>query len=179
MTNAYDSPPPDVPEPETNDEKEVFAFFGLCSYSAQVLEGGLINLAVILHARGLSAVTREAVEQAFDRAERQTLGQLIADVRRKVDVPLDIESALNRTLDDRNYLAHRFFTTHDVDFRSATGRRAMIWELRDMTVSFQETNHVVEAMTLPLWARIGITKDLLERELKRMSEEAEAQDSSS
>ena len=55
-------------------------------------------------------------------------------------------------------------------------RRAMITELRDMTLRFQQTDRAVETMNLPLWPKIGITKDVLERELERMSAEAEAQE---
>lgn len=40
MTSEFDRPPPYVPEPEGTDMKEVYAFYGLCSYSAQVLERG-------------------------------------------------------------------------------------------------------------------------------------------
>jgi hypothetical protein len=179
MTGVFDRPPVKVPEPEGSDAKEVYAFFGLCAYFAQVLERGLINLAVILNARGITSVTRRAVEDAFDRAEHRTLGQLIADVRRKVDVPPDLESALNRALDDRNFLMHRFFAVHDTDFASTAGRRAMIAELAELTRGFQQTDGGVESMTLPLWAKIGITKEVLEREFQRMFADAEASDGSS
>jgi hypothetical protein len=35
-----------APEPENYSEKEVYAFFGLAAYSAQVLEKGLVNMVV-------------------------------------------------------------------------------------------------------------------------------------
>ena len=64
--------PHPVPEPEGTDAREVFAFFGLCAYRAQVLEQGVVNLVTVLHARGLTRVTRQAIENAFDTAERKT-----------------------------------------------------------------------------------------------------------
>jgi hypothetical protein len=124
---------PPVPEPEGADEKEVYAFFGLCSYYGQVLERGVINLAVVLQARGLTQVTGDDVVRAFSELENRTLGQLVRDVRCQIALSEDLEAALKDAVRDRNYLAHRFFANHDVDFCTSRGRHAMIAELRDLT----------------------------------------------
>jgi len=166
-----------IPEPESTDEKEVFAFFGLCSYCAQVLEGGLINLAVVLHSRGLTSVTWQEIEAAFERIERKTFGQLMNDVRRRVTVSAAIEAALEAALRDRNYLAHRFWATHDVDFGSNPGRKDMIEELRKVTARFQTADRLLEAITLPLWEDLGISQSMMESELAQMRAEAEQRDS--
>lgn len=47
----------EVPVPDYDDPKEVYAFFGLTFYWAQVLEQGLVNLAVALQAKGIPGVT--------------------------------------------------------------------------------------------------------------------------
>ena len=44
------------PEPEDTGQKEVYAFFGLCSYYAQVFKQGVVNLAVGLRVRGLTTL---------------------------------------------------------------------------------------------------------------------------
>ena len=119
-------------------------------------------------------MTSNALEDAFDLMERRTLGQLISDVRRRVHVPDELEKDLFEALKGRNHLAHRFFSTHDIDFGSSTGRSAMIEELRTMTVRFQKTDRALEAITLPLWESIGVTKQQMEQEIERMREEAES-----
>lgn len=179
MTMRFDRPRPEIPAPEGTDEKEVYAFFGLCSYYGQVLERGLINLAVVLNVRGATHVTRDDVVAAFERVEVKTLGQLIRDVKGVVSIPDELEAALSTALRDRNCLAHRFFATHDVDFCSNPGRRNMIEELRDMTARFQATDRLLDSITLPLWEKLGFTQAMMEREVAKMQSEADARELSS
>ncbi len=167
-----------IPEAENTGQKELYAFFGLCSYYAQVLEQGVVNLAVGLRVRGLTVLTAPNVSDAFDRADRETLGQLLHDVRRQVQIPGDTERWLGRALGDRNYLFHRFFVEHDVDFGSDPGRRQMIDELRGMTRRFQETDRLVDAIWIPLWESLGLSRELMEAEIERMRDEAERRDTS-
>ncbi len=167
-----------IPEAEDTSQKEVNAFFGLCSYYAQVLEQGVVNLAVGLCVRGLTALTAPKISDAFDRTDRKTLGQLLHDVRRQVQIPGDTERGLGQALGDRNYLFHRFFVEHDVDFGSDAGRREMINELRAMTRRFQETDRFVNAIWMPLWDNLGLTQELMDAEIQRMRDEAELRDAS-
>lgn len=179
MTTKFDRPRPEIPDPEGTDVKEVYAFFGLCSYYGQVLERGLINLAVVLNVRGATHVTGDDVVAAFERIEVKTLGQLIGDVRRMVPIPDELGAALSTALHDRNCLAHRFFTIRDVDFCSNPGRRNMIEELRDMTARFQATDRLLDSITLPLWEKLGFTQAMMESEVRKMLSEADARESSS
>ena len=111
--------------PAIPEREGTLTFFGLCSYCAQVLERGLINLAVVLHARGLTSLTSQEVEAAFERMERRTFGQLMNDVRGRVAVSAVIEATLEAALRHRNYRAHRFWVAHDIDFGSNPGRTAL------------------------------------------------------
>ena len=176
MTEHLSRSRPQIPEPEDSGPKEVYAFFGLCSYCGQVLEQGLINFAVVLQARGATRVTRSDVEAAFNSNEGKTLGQLIKDVKRLTPVSAALEAALSTSLKDRNYLAHRFFATHDVDFASDAGRSDMIRELREVTRRFQEADGMVDAISLPLWAALGLTEEMVEKELARVRAEASKRD---
>jgi len=177
MHAERDEPRP-IPEPEDTGDKEVFAFFGLCSYCAQVLEQGVVNWAVGLRAYGLTDLTGPAVSAAFDQADRRTLGQLLHDVRRRVEIRDDTEVRLGQALEDRNFLFHRFFVKHDVDFGSNSGRQEMIDELRAMTRRFQETDLRVTAVSIPLWETLGLTRELREAEIERMRDEARQKDGS-
>lgn len=102
-----------------------------------------------MHARGLTQLVADEVSAAVDRADRKTLGQLLNDVRREVNMPHETEAALQRALQDRNYLFHWFFVNHDVDFESNPGRRNMIAELRAMASRFQEIDRLVDAVWIP------------------------------
>lgn len=167
-----------IPEPKDAGHKEVYAFFGFCSYYAQVLEQGVVNLAVGLHGRGLTDLTGPAVTAAFDQADRRTLGQLLRDVRSRVQIHHETEAGLNQALRDRNFLFHRFFVRRDVDFGSNSGRQEMIDELRAMTRRFQDADRRVSAIWIPLWEALGFTRELMEAEVEKIRDEARHRDGS-
>lgn len=176
MRLSFDKNSPEVPEPEDSDPKEVYAFFGLCAFHAQVLEQGLINLVVGLKTRGLTQITEVDIIKAFDRMQRKTLGILLNDIRKRIDVPREIDDALSTALEDRNYLIHRFFVHHDVDFLSIPGCIDMIEELRKIDFRFQETDRLVDSITLPLWADLGITQEIIESEIETLMHDADLND---
>jgi hypothetical protein len=161
-----------IPEAEGSEAKEVFAFFGLCSYSAQVLEQGLVNLAVALRVRGLTQLTGVNFDSLFHQMGKKTLGQLITDVRRQIQVSDELERAIEIALLDRNYLAHNFFVTHDIDFMSNSGRMKMIEELRQIAERVRNVDRDLELITHPLWERLGLTPEIIKAGLDKMKAEA-------
>lgn len=176
MTLFPDRQIPEIPEPQESDVKEVFAFFGLCVFNAQVLEQGLTNLAVGLRARGVSRLTNKDFDDLFDKIGRKTLGWLIGDVRRYINVSSELEDALAEALRDRNYVTHRFFVVHDIDFMSERGRMHMIDELRQITRRIQSVDREIESLTHSLWEQLGLTADIVQKELERMKAEAKRED---
>jgi len=179
MTLLYHREELKIPEPEGSDAKEVFAFFGLCSYSAQVLEQGLVNLAVGLRAQGLTQLAEEGFDSLFEKMGKKTLGQLMADVRPYVKVSAELEQAIVKVLNDRNYIAHTFFVNHDINFMSDQGRVKMIDELRLIMQRIKNVDRELELITHALWQRLGLTKEIFQKELKRMKAEAKQLDKSS
>lgn len=179
MTLLYHREELEIPEPEGSEAKEVFAFFGLCSYSAQVLERGLVNLAVALRALGLTRLTKEDFDSLFEKMEKKTLGQLIADVRPYVNVSAELEQAIVAALHDRNYITHAFFANHDINFMSDSGRIKMMDELRQITQRIRNVDRELELITHSLWQRLGLTEEIFQNGLKEMDAEAKQLDKSS
>ena len=169
---------PEIPQPEDYDPKEVYAFFGLASYCAQVLEQGLINMAVAFHLAGTTTLTRELIEQLFETMSAKTFGQLLREARNLVGMPEDLDTRLRKALRKRNRLVHNFFVAHSENFLSQAGRRLMITELREMIGLFSSTDKALDRVYLPLWGRLGITEERIEAELgvikARVREEEQA-----
>jgi hypothetical protein len=126
-----------VPEAAGSDPKEVFAFFGLAAYHAQVLEQELLLFASMLRLSKSARVTQAAVEALFDRLDAKTFGGLLAEARRMTTVPGDLEADLAEALRCRNLLVHRFFADHAAELLSGAGPLEMIEELRGFAVAFQ------------------------------------------
>ena len=165
-----------VPDPDFEDPKEVYAFYGLAAYTAQVLEQGLLNWVVALMIAGERRVTPATVERLLETFEEQTFGQLLRIVRERVTVPAEVDSVLDHALRRRNYLVHRFFAVHSEDFISGAGRRSMIGELRDAVRLFEEADKASESVYLPLVARLGVTQEVISQQMDLLLQRAEARD---
>ncbi|HAU38769.1 MAG TPA: hypothetical protein DCX07_13765 [Phycisphaerales bacterium] len=161
-----------VPEPDFNDPKELWAFFGLAFYSAQVLEGGLINLLVAVRHNGGHISFRE-IESLFSKWDRKTFGQVFEEIKKHISLSNDLEIELKKSLNIRNNLAHHFFVQHNVDLLSKTGRRKMILELVDTIEFLKKTDSKLDEVWQKEWERLGITKEMREIAIQEMYREAE------
>jgi hypothetical protein len=166
----------ELPEPEDFGPKEVFAFYGLAAYHAQVLEQELLIFPMILHRSGRSHLMQADLDGLFANLEKRTLGQLLREAAGMTRVPDDVAGQLEVALDRRNYLVHRFFEKHSEDFISERGRTEMIEELRELTALFQRTDAAVLAVREPLAENLGITRELADRLFKAMIARAAARD---
>jgi len=106
------------------------------------------------------------------------MGQLIVAARQQSAVPAEVESDIQRALDDRNYLCHSYFVTHEPDSGSRAGRAEMIAELEAMTDRFIAVDKAVEGIWIPLWAKFGVTEAHIEAHVHRRVREAKDRDRS-
>jgi hypothetical protein len=148
----------DIPEPENFDIKEVYAFMGLATYAAQVLEKSLVNLLAFLYTDGL-LITQQQFDTIFDRYNKKTFGQLVQDARTKIQIPDSTEALLGEALPKRNWLVHGFFADHAVAFGTAIGRRDMIETLRSLTGLFERADREVTSLYYPILQRRGASQD--------------------
>lgn len=160
----------DIPEPEGADAKEVYAFYGLAAYCAQVLEKGLVNLATGLHIDGLS-ITRAQFDTLFNRFDSATFGQLINAARVSIQIPSATETVLAEALAKRNRLMHDFFADNAAAFMTDRGRAQMIVELRDLVDLFQRADREVDELLEPIAIRRGLTEELINQLAAEMVEE--------
>lgn len=165
-----------IPEPVGDDAKEVYAFFGLAAYQAQVLEQELLLFASMLRLSRRTGITSRDVEDLLDTLDRRTFGQLLAEARKLTEIPSTLERDLDTALESRNDLVHGFFARHSEDFMSRQGRVEMIAELRAATARFSKVDRAVTALRRPLLAILGITDEMNRRELEQMEQRARQRD---
>ena len=162
-----------VPEPVDYSEKEVYAFFGLAAYSAQVLEKGLVNMVVTFKTFGLT-ITRAEFDVMFDAHDSRTLGQLLRVARdRHIPIPDGTDRLLGQALEQRNYLNHDFFADHAGHFMTESGRRVMIQRLSDLISLFTNAERNCEPIYRPLLERMGVTEQLLQKQSRQLMEKAQ------
>ena len=164
---------PDVPTPDFDDPKEIYAFFGLAAYAANLLESSFINWTVALRLGNISAATRQDFDTALGHFETKTLGQLIRTTRSLTAVPVDLDSVLTMALSERNRLIHHFFREHAANATHPAGRRVMISELSSMIELFDRADALVAPIYLSLWNRFGVDENMIQQELAELHRETE------
>lgn len=165
---------PEIPIPDLDDPKEIYAFAGLALYSANLVEASLINLAAVLQLNRVRAITRELFDEIFENLETKTLGRLLKATRSLTTVPSEIDSVLSRVLNERNYLAHHFFRENAGDIAHSVGYAVMIERLRSMIQLFNEADELVTPIYLSLWKKYGVDDAFIEQELAELHQEIEA-----
>jgi len=167
---------PIIPPPEDSSVKEVFSYYGLCMYNAQILEQELINLTVGLVAIDATVLSKGDFDKFFNEAGSKTIGQLIFDLKKRIKFSMEIKESLIKAKDDRNFVAHDFFKSHDINFGANLGREKMIKELIFYTSEFINVTSQVEVITDKVFRKLGITEEIVQREIEKMEAEVRAID---
>jgi hypothetical protein len=158
-----------VPVAEGSDVKEVYAFYGLAAYQAQVLEKALVNLVVALDADGVP-VQRSHFDTLFDRFDPRAFAQLAGVAGARVALSEPAQQLLAEALRRRHHLAHQFYVDHAAAFTTEEGRALMIEELRLLVELLQRASAEVERLYMPLLVKHGMT----EARIRQLTEEMTA-----
>ncbi|MFC7498001.1 hypothetical protein ACFQRC_02070 [Enterovirga sp. GCM10030262] len=144
--NAFPERPVDWDNAE--QEKEVFARFGLASYHAQCFEHSVVNLLLTAELVAASKVvdSKEAWEQLVDHildsSFELTLGNILRRLEQRIAIEPRTMKIIRDAKDRRDWLAHRFFREHAEDFVTSSGR------LRMLDVVEEHGTHIYEAMQI-------------------------------
>ena len=142
------------PRPENWDEaeqqKEVYARFGLAVYHAQVFEHSIANF--LLTAELVKAVgvvrTQEAwerlVDHTLDSSFELTLGNMIKRVFDAIGIDEREQEEIRVAKRNRDELCHRFFREHAEQFMTPSGRLKMLDRLETLGSQIRSATAIVD-----------------------------------
>ncbi len=162
---------PEIPEPDHDDPKEVYAFYGLAMYTAQLLEHSILNLAVGLFMHNSPVLSRQVFDSAFTDLSRKTLGALLKAARSLTPIAGEAGELLSRALERRNYLTHHFFRAHADIFVHEQGRRLMLAELQAAIAEFLRADELVTPLYMAVWKRFGLDEGWVARKVEAIQVE--------
>lgn len=152
---------------EEPDTAEVYEWFGATSFSAQVLEQGILLALVVLDSR-CHRVTEEEWDSFYRRYDRATLGKMLRKLGEKHDFPDGYADLLDNALRERNRLAHRFFADNAEALGFAFGRRRMIDDLSAMMDLFYKANAATQKVIEFQRNTLGMTEEVIETLIQHM-----------
>lgn len=148
----------------SEQQKEVYARFGLAIHSAQILEYGLVNALVYadLMPNRKPNHTGLDFDLFMDKHFKSTMGNLILNFNKHVNVPDDFGLLLLEARNRRNFLAHHYFRERALDFVSVRGMNGMIIELDATRELFDRTDTALGDIFRPIREKFGITDEVIE-----------------
>ena len=137
----------------TQDLYQLYAEFGIAAEKAQVLEIDAGNVALgylalfFVKPGEVSAEQSKMFRSVVDDLNRKTLGTVLRHVKSSLNFDARILEIVDRALERRNYLTHKFFRTHNFAICSAEGRKAMIAELQEIQAQLEQGRQILYAIS--------------------------------
>jgi len=156
---------------ESAQIREVYAHFGLAMYLLQCVERGIAIVLTTEYGPGIRKITRSQYDELLQSLFKQTLGTLIARLRRVTTLPNDFEARLRDVLETRNWLTHHYFWERAGKFMTQQGREAMLQELEEIRRRLEEIDAYFDGIAGAWAERHGITKETIDRYKKCLVEE--------
>jgi hypothetical protein len=148
----------------TEDEiaKQFLAEFGLAVFEAQGLEFGLVTLFAATAAVE-PARAGEDLQALMDTRFQKTMGQLIREAAKSLNLPSPVIEALAPALKARNWLAHHFYrefaaAAYDSSLTMAALER--IWSARRL---FRTASDAVHEIVVERLETIGMSEAEIEK----------------
>lgn len=134
------------------DLKELYAQYGMAAETAQVLEVEVGNyalayLAMFVTPGDVSPEETDVFRAVLKDLNRKTLGAMLRQLKGMATISPDIIEILDKALERRNYLAHRFFPAHNFAIQSPVGRAAMLEDLENVHADLRRGHQYMSAMT--------------------------------
>jgi len=159
--NIADQNYDDTLDPESYRIREVYAFYGLTMYHIQCLERTLAMLAATVYNLNADHITRSQFDSILEGNFKKTLGQLISNVKKSVDLSDDFEKKLSDALEKRNFIAHHYFWARAMKFGHTRGKEEMITELSQLSAYFEEMDKEL-SLVLRKWGNAkGVTDNMI------------------
>jgi hypothetical protein len=135
--------------------KNLYMEFGQVAEIAQVMEFEAGNLAFSIASLAFNPTTisnddRRLLQEVMKDVNRQTFGNLLKQIRKFGNIDKGIEDSIYQALEKRNYLIHKFFSSHNFAIHSKEGREAMRAELREISKILSRAHVILSGMTSTL-----------------------------
>jgi len=143
--------------------KEVFAWYGGAAYYAQCFEVELGILLVLCSRVKHGDMSGRELDDLEEWMSKKTLGALLRELEKHVEISSDFRELLEGYRDKRNYLVHQFFFAHSADMMNRDGCSRMIEELKELSQEFQAADRIASTMHERMRQIAGVDEDALQR----------------
>ncbi len=136
---------------------------------SEVVHRGLCNIYALLSFDKKESITSPRFEEKILEVFQSTLGKVVYLIREEGILPEEWSEKLTKLVQKRNYLAHYFWYEQSHLMFEENGLIALYDELNDYVDFFSQINDSLENFLEPKRNEMGITKDIIEKQLERIA----------
>lgn len=158
--------------------KQVYAYFGLAVYFAQVLEQHAINMIALKLMIEHKITESDEIDKLWNKYEgsKKTFGALINEINQLYKISDNHKAQLKEFLNKRNFIAHDYFKFNVDIFYNENGKFRMVKDFIAFREQAKEIDGILTTYFEEYQKIAGITPERLEKlsaELKVKSAELE------
>jgi hypothetical protein len=170
--------PNEMPKLNYDDPKAFYTLFGFAFYKVQVLEQAIVDLAVVLNAKGLGTVTIGDILGLYEDFDGNTFGKVLHVTQALTTFSPSLETDLKQALRYRHYLAHSFFVDHFEDAVIQEGRKEMIDELQSIVEFLVKVKTQFDSVCESMWPDLSITPEGLDHKFAEIQQARDEEETS-
>ncbi len=155
-------------DPDAQQRRETFARYGLVMFNAQCVEISLSILVSSVFNKDFLPSDLARREEINDEVFSKTIGQLVKQLRKQIQVPANLDHTLEEGRKKRNWLAHEYFWVRAGEILTSRGRAKMIDELDDLSEWFSKLDAHLTSIYEKWAKKIGIQQDKIDDGIKEL-----------
>lgn len=167
-------------ESSDDDEKHrlIYAYFGLAVFESQCLEECFSLMLTTDRIFKRKVKTNREVNENIDSIEqsKKTMGKFINEVKKSYNLPKELKEDLEKLLENRNYLIHKYFKQKIHLVYSDAGRIEMIQYFCNFIDKARETDAKLKSYYSVYTEKMGITDGLIDQMLEDIKTEEKKKD---
>lgn len=154
-------------DPQSEQIREVYALFGLAIHNAQSLERELAM--VVATTETSERFTAWDYDDLLAGNFDSTFGALVKEFSRVAAAKdQSLLSELEKAVEERNALVHRYFWNRAVQFNSMDGRAQMLEELTNVSAHFDSLDRKLSVRTRAFMQAKGVGQEELQRQFAKL-----------
>jgi len=145
----------------------IFSFIGYALYLTQTTEKLLMNVIWADIVVNNKSETSKELNLFFDTYEfgKHTMGILIKEVNKILNLPTDEEKKLKDVLDQRNYLVHNYFKVNESLLHAKDGYNIIIRDFINYINSANEIEKILQVYLFQYLEKVGYSKEMIQRKI--------------
>ncbi|WP_151735006.1 hypothetical protein [Paenibacillus tengchongensis] len=149
----------DTQIPESEQSKELFAYFGLAVYYCQALEQQLTNLLLLSKLSQGQTLSEADLAELYQRKLSNSLGQLIKEIQHHFPFSEEETRQLQSVWKQRNHIVHDYFKERIQQTFTPAGRAQMIRELKRFKNKARRLEVKLQSYSTDMYIKLGIEEE--------------------